>query len=124
MPKCSFCKKVYEFPHGLTLVLNDGTVLYFCSSKCRKNFQMGRKSRKVKWVKKMKHTRDEEITEIKKEVEEKEAKEKAEEKPEKEKKEEKSEVKKEKEKKKEEKKEETKQEKAEEKEKEKAKEEK
>ncbi len=63
---------MYEFPYGLTLVLNDGSVLHFCSSKCRKNFQLGRKSRKVKWIKKMKHTRAEMIAEIKEEAEEKE----------------------------------------------------
>ncbi len=71
MPKCSFCSKVYEFPRGLTLVLNEGTVLHFCSSKCRKNFQLGRKSKKVKWVKKMKHTKAEMIKEIKEEAKEK-----------------------------------------------------
>ncbi len=71
MPKCSFCQSAYEFPRGLTLVLNDGSVLHFCSSKCRKNFQLGRKSRKIKWVKKMKHTRAELIKEIKEEAEEK-----------------------------------------------------
>lgn len=74
MPKCSFCKKMYEFPFGLTLVLNDGSILYFCSSKCRKNWQLGRKSGKVKWVKKMKHARAEEIKEIKAEAAEKELK--------------------------------------------------
>ena len=55
MPTCSFCKNNYEFPRGLTLVLKDGTPKYFCSSKCRKNFQMGRDNRKVKWVKKQKN---------------------------------------------------------------------
>jgi len=74
MPKCSFCQKVYEFPYGLTLALNDGTILHLCSSKCRKNLKMGRKSKKVNWVRKMKHTKDEMITEIKKEAEEKETK--------------------------------------------------
>jgi len=68
MPKCSLCKTMYEFPHGLTLVLNDGSVLHFCSSKCRKNFNLGRKSHKIKWVKKRKHTRAERIAEIKEEA--------------------------------------------------------
>ena len=72
MPKCSFCQKVYEFPKGLTFVLNDGTILHFCSGKCRKNFQLGRKSRKTTWVKKMKRTRAELIKEIKEEAAEKE----------------------------------------------------
>jgi len=70
MPKCSFCQKSYEFPRGLTYVLIEGTVLHFCSSKCRKNFELGRKSKKVKWVKKMKHAREDVIAEIKEEASE------------------------------------------------------
>ena len=52
MPVCSFCKKVYEFPKGTTVVQRSGDVRYYCSSKCRKNSEMGRLSKKVKWVKK------------------------------------------------------------------------
>ena len=52
MPTCSFCKQNYEFPKGVTVVQKDGSVRYFCSSKCRKNSEMGRDNRKVKWVKK------------------------------------------------------------------------
>ncbi|MEK6881622.1 MAG: 50S ribosomal protein L24e [Nanoarchaeota archaeon] len=52
MPKCSFCGKMYEIPRGLTLVKNDGTIKYFCSSKCQKNFQLGR--RDVNWIRKKK----------------------------------------------------------------------
>jgi len=52
MPRCSFCKKNYEFPKGLTLILNNGDVLHFCSSKCRKNYLMlKRDPRKLKWTK-------------------------------------------------------------------------
>ena len=58
MPKCSFCQKPYEFPHGLTYVLNDGSIKHFCSSKCRKNAEMGRDSRKVKWIKKVKKEKE------------------------------------------------------------------
>ncbi len=54
MPECTFCKRRYEFPRGITVVEKNGSVKYFCSSKCRKNFEMGRDSRKVKWVKKLK----------------------------------------------------------------------
>lgn len=50
MPKCSYCGKNYEFPRGLTLVKNDGSVKYLCSSKCRKNMLM--KRRKVNWIRK------------------------------------------------------------------------
>ncbi len=56
MPRCSFCKQVYEFPRGLTLVLNDGNILYFCSSKCRKNqIKLKRDSKKVNWIRKQKN---------------------------------------------------------------------
>jgi large subunit ribosomal protein L24e len=54
MPVCSFCKDNYEFPKGTSVVQKDGTVRYYCSSKCRKNSEMGRDNRKVKWVKKRK----------------------------------------------------------------------
>ena len=36
----------------MTVVLKDGAAKYFCSSKCRKNFLMGRLTKKVKWVQK------------------------------------------------------------------------
>lgn len=52
MPVCSFCKNAYEFPRGITVVQKDSSVKFFCSSKCRKNMEMGRLSKKVKWVKK------------------------------------------------------------------------
>ena len=54
MPVCSFCKNQYEFPKGTTVVQKDSSVRYYCSSKCRKNSEMGRLSKKVKWVKKAK----------------------------------------------------------------------
>ena len=50
MPKCSFCKTEYEFPRGITVVLKDGTPRTYCSSKCRKNSEMGRDNKKVKWI--------------------------------------------------------------------------
>jgi len=47
MPKCSYCGQTYEFPKGLTVVESiSGKIRYFCSSKCRKNYEMGRKKRK------------------------------------------------------------------------------
>jgi len=50
MPRCSFCKGEYEFPRGTTVVQKDGTIRYYCSSKCRKNSEMRRDNKKVKWV--------------------------------------------------------------------------
>jgi ribosomal protein L24E len=35
---------------GTTVIQKDGNVRYYCSSKCRKNSEMGRLSKKVKWV--------------------------------------------------------------------------
>lgn len=52
MPVCSFCKEHYEFPKGISVVQRDGNVRYYCSSKCRKNSEMGRDSKKVKWIRK------------------------------------------------------------------------
>lgn len=52
MPVCSFCKNAYEFPKGTTVVQKDGSVRYYCCSKCRKNMEMGRLSKKVKWIRK------------------------------------------------------------------------
>ena len=54
MPECSFCKKSYEIPRGMTFVLLNGEVLYFCSSKCQKNNKLGRIGKKTTWVKKEK----------------------------------------------------------------------
>jgi len=49
--KCSFCGKPIEPGTGLVFVKNDGSLLWFCSSKCRKNsLKLKRNPRKVKWV--------------------------------------------------------------------------
>jgi ribosomal protein L24E len=50
MFKCSYCKRQYPVHKGLTLVLNSGVIVYFCGSKCRKNYYL--KRRKVRWVSK------------------------------------------------------------------------
>ena len=52
MTQCSYCKKNYEIPRGLTYVLTNGDIMYLCSSKCFKNWKMGRKSQKVNWIRK------------------------------------------------------------------------
>jgi large subunit ribosomal protein L24e len=53
MPACSFCHANYEVPRGTTVVQKDGSIKTFCSSKCRKNFAMGRDNKKLTWIKKM-----------------------------------------------------------------------
>ena len=52
MPVCSFCRKPYDFPKGTTVVQKDSSIRYYCSSKCRKNMEMGRLNKKVKWIRK------------------------------------------------------------------------
>jgi large subunit ribosomal protein L24e len=52
MPKCSYCKQMYDVPRGLTYVLASGDILYFCSSKCFKNYKLGRKADKRTWIRK------------------------------------------------------------------------
>ncbi len=58
MPVCTFCRKQYEFPRGTTVVQKDGSVKFFCSSKCRKNCEMGRNNKKVKWIQKDTHMKE------------------------------------------------------------------
>jgi len=48
MPKCSYCGKEYGLHKGVTYVQNDGTIVYLCGSKCRKNRIM--KRRNVIWA--------------------------------------------------------------------------
>jgi len=50
MPRCTFCRADYKFPRGLTVVQKDGTINYYCCSKCRKNTVMGRNNKKLKWT--------------------------------------------------------------------------
>ncbi|MBI4363043.1 MAG: 50S ribosomal protein L24e [Euryarchaeota archaeon] len=54
---CSFCARRMEPGTGKLLVKRDGSLFYFCSSKCEKNHALGRTPRKVTWVRKaMKET--------------------------------------------------------------------
>ncbi|AEE93639.1 MULTISPECIES: 50S ribosomal protein L24e [Acidianus] len=49
--KCSFCGKEIRPGTGLMYVMNDGTILWFCSSKCRKYMLKYHKDpRKLKWT--------------------------------------------------------------------------
>lgn len=48
---CSFCGRLIEPGTGIMYVKNDGSILWFCSSKCRKNYlKLGRNPRKLKWT--------------------------------------------------------------------------
>ena len=54
MPACSFCKKHYKEPRGLTVFTFEGKTIHLCSSKCRRNLALKRDPRKVNWIKKEK----------------------------------------------------------------------
>ena len=77
MPTCSFCKKNYEFPKGLTLFTFDGRSVYFCSSKCKRNADLGRDSKKINWVKREKRE-GKKVKKVEEKKEEKEAEKKGE----------------------------------------------
>ena len=49
---CSFCGSDIEPGTGKLFVKKDGTVLFFCKSKCQKNMlQLRRIPRRVRWTK-------------------------------------------------------------------------
>jgi ribosomal protein L24E len=41
---------MYEINSGLSLILLTGDIMHFCSSKCRKNYDLGRDKKKLKWA--------------------------------------------------------------------------
>jgi large subunit ribosomal protein L24e len=48
---CSFCGNPFEVGTGTMFIRKDGSVLYFCSSKCEKNMlKLKRIPRKVLWT--------------------------------------------------------------------------
>ncbi|RLG58337.1 MAG: 50S ribosomal protein L24e [Candidatus Hydrothermarchaeota archaeon] len=49
--ECSFCGRKIEPGTGKMYVEVDGTIYYFCSSKCEKNMlKLKRQPRKLKWT--------------------------------------------------------------------------
>jgi large subunit ribosomal protein L24e len=48
--RCSFCGGPVEPGTGIMYVKNDGTILWFCSSKCFKNFKLGRDPKRLPWT--------------------------------------------------------------------------
>ena len=49
--RCSSCGRDVALGEGIMLVRNDGTVHYYCSSKCRKNaLILRRDARRFKWA--------------------------------------------------------------------------
>ena len=49
MKKCTFCGTQIEPGTGKMLVKKDGTIQYFCSTKCENNCKLGRIPRLTKW---------------------------------------------------------------------------
>ncbi|MBN1167920.1 MAG: 50S ribosomal protein L24e [Methanospirillaceae archaeon] len=47
---CSFCGKEIEPGTGKMFVRLNGTVFYFCSTKCQKNFNLKRIPRRIRWT--------------------------------------------------------------------------
>jgi large subunit ribosomal protein L24e len=50
--KCSFCNRTIPPGTGKLYARKDGTVYYFCSSKCQNNHSLGRVTRHIKWARK------------------------------------------------------------------------
>lgn len=51
MTKCSFCGNDYVKGSGKTFVKDNGTLLFFCATKCEKNMlKLKRDARKFKWT--------------------------------------------------------------------------
>ncbi|MGB9630429.1 MAG: 50S ribosomal protein L24e [Candidatus Methanodesulfokora sp.] len=49
--KCKFCGRKIPPGTGIMYVRSDGSILFFCSSKCMKNMiKLGRNPKKLKWA--------------------------------------------------------------------------
>ena len=55
--KCSFCNKTIKSGTGKMFVKKDGSIYYWCSKKCEKNFHLGRDPKKLKWVRSKKKSK-------------------------------------------------------------------
>ena len=59
MIKCVFCGKEENEFKGINFVKNDGSVNFFCSSKCKRNsLKLKRDKRKVRWTEAFHERRD------------------------------------------------------------------
>jgi large subunit ribosomal protein L24e len=59
MTKCVFCGSEENPFKGVHLIKNDGSVNFFCSSKCRKNaIKLNRDKKKLKWTQAYREQKD------------------------------------------------------------------
>ncbi len=54
MAKCNFCGSEIEKGTGMIYVEKVGKVYHFCSSKCERNVDLGRKPKNVRWTQEFK----------------------------------------------------------------------
>jgi large subunit ribosomal protein L24e len=47
---CTFCGEPVEPGTGQMYVRKDGSIFYFCSTKCQNNYDLGRVPRRVEWT--------------------------------------------------------------------------
>jgi len=50
MRTCSFCGGLVEPGTGKMFVKKDGTLFFFCCTKCQNNYRLGRVPRRVAWT--------------------------------------------------------------------------
>jgi large subunit ribosomal protein L24e len=58
MAKCTFCGAQIPQGEGIIYVEISGKIINYCSSKCRKNREMGRDPGKMKWITKADHNKE------------------------------------------------------------------
>lgn len=54
MAKCNFCGNEIEKGTGMMFVEKAGKVYHFCSSKCERNVNLGRKPKHIRWTQEFK----------------------------------------------------------------------
>lgn len=50
MTECTFCGKDYASGTGFTIYKRDGSSVHYCSRKCLRQVELGRKAKKLKWT--------------------------------------------------------------------------